>query len=293
VRKIASLAAPTLLAACSVLRSLDDYSSDSVSDAAAPLDAGVDAVLPNPLDASEAGALSTQAERYAAAVRRDNPIAYFPMRDGQGTLRVRNAVSAAFEGTMTGGTLGSAGPFADGSGTAASFKQNESLLVTGPGGSASASTFDFTGLAEHTFEIWVKFPSFSTGYRHVISNMDKGTSGPTTGSWLFANEGKNIKVERWIAKQHAHLALAELDGDRTRFLHIAAVFADNQQVIYVDGVRGTSSQPQKVDGGMPPITAEMRFGAQDTTVSEIAVYDKALSADQVLAHLAAARSVAP
>ena len=182
MRKIGSLAALTLLAACSVLRSLDDYSSDSVGDAAAPADAGGDAVLPNPPDASEAGASSTQAERYAAAVLRDNPIAYFPMRDAKGALRVRNVVGAAFEGSMSGGTLGSVGPFADGSGTAASFKQNESLLVTGPGGSESASTFDFTGMAEHTFEIWVKFPSFSTGYRHVISNMDKGTSGPTTGS---------------------------------------------------------------------------------------------------------------
>lgn len=290
MRKIASLAALGLLAACSVLRSLDDYSTDPVTDAAAPRDAGVDVVLPTPPDASEAGALSTQADRYAAAVLRDNPIAFFRLRDAPGSSKLKNEIDDAYVATLVGGTLGVAGPFSDGSGLGASFAVSRFVEVSSA--DAGETTFDFLAFAEHTFEFWVRVAKSEASKRHILSNMDVGNSGPTTGSWLFV-ETKGLKSERWVAPTHWHYAYADLVAGPDRFVHVVLSFKDNRQRLYIDGVEGEGEELKKVDGGMRRSLAPMRFGAADTTMSEVAVYEKALSLTQITAHLAAAGSLAP
>lgn len=225
---------------------------------------------------------------YAAAVLNDSPIGYWDFADDNVATN-RGTGGAALDGTYVGGEPGVAGA-------------NEELPgVKGTTGFAGEAPEDgyvtvdsslMSGLGEFTMSGFVKLGDIFDNRVGLFGQNDAiefGLINPTTVQ-LWTPGGGSVNYEFFD----------EIPVDE--WVHIAAVGTGDELILYVDGeeaiigggqvvvpepvdVYGTSDFPFNVGGGGIYDATGNQFAGM---IDEVAVWDVALSADQIAAHFEAA-----
>ena len=284
----AALVPALLLAACSLLNSLEgfaggadapDGSVEASSDTSAPVEASrTDSAMP--ADAADAG--PTPSELYAQAVLADHPLAYWRLEETSGT--VAKDETGRYDGTFVlGPRLGAAG--VAGSRAIELMKDtNARILVTD-------AVFRFVGTASYSVELWAQ-PGVLKDYQW-LGGTEHTQSGARAGWSLLADVDGDLRYEVWRP-----------DGDggtnqvRGVFMpapvvagtlhHIVVTYNGGAVVGYVDGKVGT---PFNTTGSCPDVgpllwacRGDLNHCLDDWTIDELAIYDVPLPTDRVLAH---------
>ncbi|MEO6418889.1 MAG: LamG domain-containing protein [Polyangiaceae bacterium] len=253
----------------------DTKAVDGASDTSTAIDAGTDTGI-------DAGTT------YAAAVLASSPIAYYRLDETSGSI-ISSAVFGAPHGTFTRGvTLGTLSPITSSpSNRAATFAlkdANDSDLSFG-------NNFAFEGTASFTIEVWVKPGlALSGGQMHVFSKADRIAGGPLTG-WSVCIDsasvlGTNVWVERVVGA--TSILSPKTSIVPGKFTHVVAVY-DGSLTIYTNG----SAFVGPADARAITATTTSAFAGSADGLSgygfvgeldELAIYDKALTHAQILAH---------
>ena len=245
--------------------------SDSTTTAAGPTTTSTTApITPSP-----------QATRYSSEVRRDRPIAYWPLTEGSG--RTVHDDTGRFNGTYRGRpTLAAAGPFGDRAvqldGTSSRFvadalaRQRKSVFAKG-----------------FTLEAWVLM-SDNRREQHIIEFATK--KGDYEPALMFDEPSWRFKYRDGSVSAESTMQPAE---NRWYYL-VAAVDGKGNGTFYVNGVRqaGFSNAKRPPTDGLFQVGADYDTGPVVDTpwygrIAEPAVYDHPLSAAQVKAHYSAGR----
>lgn len=226
---------------------------------------------------------------YADVILADRPVAYWPLGETSGV--VANDVSGnGRHGTYTGNmTLGAPGPLT---------RQGENAAASFPGTSFDGDRVDIPDLApllvqnSFTFEVWVYH--FDTGERHLLHVWSSGTIGE--------------QLQWWVRPGTQQLLFGGLSGGTLSFSpyippvnvwrHYAVSFDAPTKVgkLYMDGAV-VSSAVQTSAFVAPTSVARIGARAGGTSgagpmkgrMAHFAVYDRALSAEQISLHCRAGR----
>ena len=215
---------------------------------------------------------ATPAERYAEAVLADAPIAYWQLDETSGTTAADSSGNGN-DGTYKGGTtLGQAGAF---EGSLAPTFANGYVEIPGTWG----------GDPELTVEAWFNPSSTINDWMAIISSLDEsGFLHVQLHSYgdiaVYTNTGTIIMP---IPSQ------APLNTWR----HIAVVVQSGNSTTYVDGVPiGAHTMGFSVVNPVSMIRIASGYGGGrffPGSIDDVAIYDTALSQQQIQAHLAAAQ----
>ena len=251
-------------------------------------DAGDYSVLiKNPVDqvgvASTAASLTVMTPTAAAAaVLSDSPMGYWRLGEASGPTA--NDAWAGHDGTYTGVVLGQPGYSVIDTDKAGGFSAAVDTHVA----LIDSALFDFSGATpSFTLETWAKFNSAS-GIQRIFANGTPGVSGIGFG----INGNNRLRFTTY--------GVQDFDSDvfdpvlvPGKWYHLVAVIDTGTVQYYINGQPiGSSiafSGPGRASGGTfqfgrnPAATTE----AVDGTLDEIAIYNKALTSDRVLAHYTA------
>ena len=227
---------------------------------------------------------------YGVTVLADNPIAYW--RLGETNETVAHDYWGGHDGEFIGVTLGVPGFSVVDSDTAAGVGPDPNSYVGGISGTA----IDFSGTnSTFALEAWVNGPPDQVNGAAIIC---KGTGG---GGEQFSVDVFNGSFRFYIydASGDAQVVTTTISPDDT-WQHVVAVYDQPgaTMLVYVNGVEAGSFTPSDAGprASTHPISIGSRRGAVDPnydlnfvgTIDEVAIYNKALTADEVLAHYAAA-----
>jgi hypothetical protein len=234
---------------------------------------------------------------YPQAVFTDNPIAYWRLNETNGT--VAHDLWGGHDGTYHGSVaLNQAGyapanidpdPAAGFPGTADTYVGD--IANIDPSGTTTA----------FTLEAWVKGPSSQVGGAGIISKGlgNNGTGG--NSQWEFALDvdpttfGYRLSVDS--ASGSATASITALSGPDGTWQHVAATYdqGGGTMTIYVNGeaqVSGTPPTGGEFSSPIPVSIGAERSGVTPTydqpftgTIDEVAIYNFALGADRILAHV--------
>jgi len=241
--------------------------------------------------------LLTAPNNYVAAVLADSPIAYYRFDETSGS--VAHDFAGGHNGTIFGETLGVPGYSVIDTNTAFSFPGSVGAYVGSIDGS-TATGVDFGGPnQEFSVELWANGGSGQIDGAGLIAK-GTGTVGGSTATEQFAIQ-VNGSAYSFLVRQTnaaAQTAISQTGADGG-WHHIVGVYdsAGGQTSIYVDGVEegsaGTLAGLRQSSSGIS-IGGE-RSGVLPTydwvysgSIDEVAIYHKALTADEVAAHYAAA-----
>lgn len=240
---------------------------------------------PAAADGSPEAPPPTIASAYAAAVMADSPLGYWPLGDSSVSSSCHDASGNGHDGTMEGAVnLGLPGPFADGSITAASFGGDGADVDLG-------STFSFSGSAPFSWEIWAAPSTLPGNAGAFLSAMEYDSSGgPVSGEYLIAysSNGNTLGFEMYgpgapgfvalecggaggLSVNHWSYVVATWDGSGNANIYVDGVSSNSES-----GVAGQLSTPSGVD----TLLGQYFNG----TLSEVAIYDHALTPGQIEAH---------
>jgi hypothetical protein len=231
--------------------------------------------------ASGAGA-GGSGSAYADLILSDGPLAYWRFGEPADALLVEDEV-ANKDGTSTQVVKGVPGAIAGDPDTAFSF-DGAGAKVDIPDAS---ELFTFAGTAHHTYELWFK-PKPHTPIQFLL---EKRTGADVTtrdgNTLLLYGDSLSPAIERWTTGS-VHISSASpptLDV----WHHIAFTFDGQRARLYVDGATG--SDPGSSPGNLGPNGSALTIGAAngggspfEGDLDEVAVYDRALSADEVFEH---------
>lgn len=233
------------------------------------------------IGAGDAGAaIDATSSRYAASVLADEPIAYYRLGEPAGASMV-SPTTGAVTGLLPlgGAALGAPGATSDG---------DTALALDGGGSVEFGEVFDFDGVKPFTYEAWAKLDVDDDSYRMLFSKdlHDGGKQWHIAN--VFARNGA-LSFERYVSADvrvvsSGHVPLGA-------YLHVAAVYDGASIRLYVDGQGGTPLADERPSG--PKTGASFLVGAGPNqaswigAVDEVAIYDKALTREQILAHVAA------
>jgi len=281
-RLLCALVASGLLAAsasCSLLTEVDGLAGGDAAGAEGGTSGNVEGGADGPAP-GDSGPLP--AKVYADAVLADGPIAYFHLDETSGpTARsVMGQVTGTYHGTFAFGAESAVGA----GGTSVTFDGTSSRLDFG-------DVFAFPGTAAYSLECWFK-PS-ATGDTRFLFNRTT-TASPIEGYaayfgtsfLLFARETNG-----------AELAYASTDAVTKigAWMHVVVTYNGTVTELYVDGVSvGRNLGATTPIGGGPGLfvlgdNANGQFNKLAGQIDEFAVYDRGLTAAQVLAHFQAAK----
>lgn len=224
----------------------------------------------------DSGVDSNTGSRYAAAVRRLNPIAYWRFGETR-TPTAFDASGHGFDGTYAAVALGRPGAVGDGD-TAVE------LLDTSGAQIDMGDRFGFEGNAAFTIEMWV---NPSTPSALLVGKNDFNATTDLYDGWLIYYAETNTELRRATVNIDAPaMAVGE-------YTHLVATYDGVTAVIYLNAV-GTSyvtSEP------MPHATSPFLVGRQAMgewaryigLMDELAIYDFALTPAEVTEHYRIAR----
>ena len=279
MRRIAFCTAAAFLAACSFVVGTSDLTGGPryvAADAAVADAAAADA---DAADAPADGAADARPnDDYAKVVRADGPVAYLRFDDlpGSNTARdeIRN-VSAPLVGPAKFGVPGAAG-------TAVRFD--------GAGYLDLGDVFDFAGNVPYAFEAWVRPEVHGIDQRFVSKRQD---SNPQMGYILYFHSDSPDAPEAGVSFHHESwpglaLAVRTLTSLPPGLVHLVLTVSyetgKGNAFIYVNGERspmsGFDNTTPAPDTTQPLEIARYYWGTMD----ELAIYDKPLSPERILAH---------
>jgi hypothetical protein len=216
---------------------------------------------------------------YAAAVLADRPVAYYPMDDAAGSMIAIDVVGGRNANQIRGASgFGSEGAV----GTGYATSTNTGFEV--------ADVFDFAGKVPFTFEMWIK-PSFTGNDLRLISKR-KENINPILGYIVYIKSDNGLQFENWGVGLSAWTDNA-LPPATAGFTHVVLAISyatgKGNTKLYINGVGQKAGAYDNTDDAadtdQPLRFIENYRGAID----EIAIYDKALAGERVLAHYRAVR----
>lgn len=158
--------------------------------------------------------------------------------------------------------------------------------------------FEFAGLVPFSIELWFRVPQV-TQLQFLLGNE---TSDPDRrGYTIVTFNDANVGFERWGVTMggdnvSAGAVMSPNAIAPNTWYHFVATWDGNQHAVYLDGVAGMPFAPPDPlplpDNGDPAILGASGDTSTkyDGDVDELAIYDRALDADEVAAHFAAASS---
>lgn len=224
------------------------------------------------------------ASPYVQAVLADAPILYVRFADPPGT-KAAARIGTAGTYLPSGVTYGVAGAIPGDSDTAVSV--DGSGAITFPAGVAA-----FDGTKPYTVELWVKPAATVSGLGIVVDNTSYDAA---RAGWMLHTGSDDTGSERWVngATQGAAVGAALAAG---AWHHVVSVFTGDALLQYADGQlvgKASTATP------LPTRSSQLYVGKQSCMpcagtgftggLDELAIYDKAFVAAQVMAHYQAAK----
>jgi len=269
-----------------------DTSVDSTADVTDTIDTAPDSVA-DTSDTSDAGPPSAT---YRKLILADGADAYWRLGEAS-TAVVAADVTGAHNGTYDSCvTRGVPGVFSDD--TAARFSDTSGCAVT------IADVFDFPGSASFSVEAWVKpdaaWVSSDPAYRGVIGKEFTSSSG--VDGWsvqMKMGNGMGLFREQAGKPDDTVASLTTTAFPSTSYTHVVGIFdgTAGAMTLYVGGKKFGPTAASKI---LPGNSSALVLGGRTSgsggayniwrgNLDEVAVYSKALTEAQVLAHLAAAK----
>lgn len=287
-------AAGAMCAACTLVTDLSGLAGDAPSlsgesdatattDASGATDAKMDASdASNATDAktdAKADAKADAGSTYAELTLSDAPLVYLRLNEASGAIAA-DATGHGNTGLLGNGhVFGVQGALAGSADTALRFEGSFSGLDLG-------RTVDFAGTQPYTLELWAKIRKSDGVYRHLFKKSVGDIA--TRNAFGVYVQGGNLVFERIVNGTYLDVRTATaLLMDR--WAHIASVFDGTFIRLYVDGIEAARVADTRAAAA---IDASCYIGCGDGfdtnvfdgDVDEVAVYNKALTAPQLLHH---------
>ncbi len=242
---------------------------------------------PGPPDASSGGsdAEAGMATGYPAQVLADAPLAYWRFDEASGKKTAVDSSGHGNDATYQGGiTLGAPGALAGDSDTAATFDGTSGFVTAG-------NLFAFSGQTAFSLEAWVSVQPQSS-YVGVITRNDAVGGPPSEGFLLFVDPSGGPFGFQRLDGPNTSTAASVASPAASGFTYVVATFDGLALVVYVNGEsQGSQTAAFSIVGAVADFVVGAEAGGADHffagTLDEVAVYDKALSANEVIAHYVA------
>jgi hypothetical protein len=225
---------------------------------------------------------TTIADVYAASVLSDGPAMYLRLDDSGGSLAVDSAsggTSRAYFGKVTFGVPGA-------------FAGSSAIALDGTSGGIDAGpVFDFDGVKPFTLEAWLRSTKTDDTYRFIFSKDVQDSMNRRQEYAIFLQTPDGFAFERYVNNNSAAASTMN-PAPNSGFHHVVSTYDGARGFFWIDGnVAGTfddvrSAAKKSTDfyvGAHDPGYGTL-FGALD----DVAVYEKALTSDRILAHYHAA-----
>lgn len=219
---------------------------------------------------------------YVLAVRDDAPRAYLRLEEMSASSGARSAVGGGPDATYPGSaTLGVAGAFPG--------SRAVRLSDSSPGGIALANTIAIAMTKPFSLELWFQPDANDEVVRFLASGCNcEGAVRESFG--VLTSSLYGVVMERYVGDVKVSASSGALVLGA--YHHVVMTYDGTKQSLYVDGgLRATVADARSANNAANPCIS---FGAFNPgsfslrgTIDELAVYDKALSAAQVLTHYTA------
>jgi hypothetical protein len=232
---------------------------------------------------------SGQSTDYRTVVLHDKPVVYLRFGEQGGTVAKdeMNTSPGAYPGG--GVTYGVPGAIAGDTDTAIAFD--------GTAGVKMPAGLDFAGTAAFTLELWAR----QTKYAGDGLTVDHQQYSPVRDGWLLRLGDGEVSVERWrngATNGSSQGSTGPLPLGT--YHHVVATFDGTLLRLYVDGAEGPTA-PLQGTTQLKELGNTWTIGAQNCcsgvafigSLDEVAVYDHALTADQIAHHHAIGAGLAP
>ena len=218
---------------------------------------------------------------YAAEVLADGPVLYWRLDETAG-ITAMDASGHNHHGTYN-GTLqfGQPGAIVGDTDTAVSFE----------GGAIDAGgIFDFAGTEPYTLEAWIRPTTIDTVYRHVF-NKDSTDGNGRQQYGMFVRSSSGLGFERFVDSTGFNIVTGS--PPLNVYTHVVGTYDGTKLQLFVNALSvGTVNDSRSAASKDAPFFVGTKYidvGAFVGDIDEVAVYDKALSAERVQAHYDAAK----
>jgi hypothetical protein len=216
---------------------------------------------------------------YRALVISDAPVAYYRLNDEGGTAKDE---MGQHDGTYQGSVSHGPGAIAG--------DPDGALVGSGDGWVDVPGGFPFTGNAPYSIEAWVAAKPASTLTGVLARNLAAPGQSPADGYSLYIETDLSPIMGRWKSSAEQSASAHALTQDR--FTHVVGSYDGTTLTVYIDGVEAGH---HGASATIVAPTTDMTIGATRNgtyghfvgALDEVALYDKALSAERVAAHFAA------
>jgi hypothetical protein len=268
--------------ACSLFTDTSGFSGGgngadaSLSDGApATLDASAgDAPYDGPADRAEAGGGKSA---YESAVVADGPIAYFHFEETESAVCADQFATLSCVYSGAGIVHGVSGI----SGTGVRLSTTSDAVVVTP------KSPDLS--LPYTIELWMQLDAGSASPGQQLFRIeDFAPSRSGLRAELFMDTG-GFRTEMWSSGVHLTYTLASGPLTGSAWHHVVVGYDPKTQTdfTYVDGTASSGGNVALDASARPVVSKPLTFGAWTGSLDELAIYDKALPPDRIVAHFAA------
>ena len=231
---------------------------------------------------------------YPSVVLADAPIAYWRLGEASGS--VAHDYVGGNDGKYVGATLGAPGYSTADADTAIGLSGVANTYV----GNISGANINFPGTAaEFSVEAWVKGPATQTDGAGIVVKGTGNNGGTATEQFALAISGGKYTFYTRGNNNSLYAATAGV-GPNTTWQHVVGVYdgTGGSISLYVDGQLLGNGSPRPA--GVRVSTAVVSIGSERSgvapdydltfngSIDEVAIYNTALSANQVLTHFTSA-----
>ena len=216
-------------------------------------------------------------DTYRSAVIGDAPIAYWRLADTTVTDEIHG-----YDGALVGGCATTAGALAGDSDGAMHFDGTCKIVFP--------DHFGFAGNAPFAIELWMSTTP-NAQFQQLFGHETRDTQNPLDGYALFVTPTPGgLSLERVIAGTSKKAPVVPFGA--AAFTYVVAQYTGTTLETYVDGALGSSAAEVRAAAD---VVATAVAGASVAgnyfvgTLDELAVYDKALTIEQIAHHRALAR----
>ncbi|MBE0544749.1 MAG: hypothetical protein IH623_25710 [Verrucomicrobia bacterium] len=226
---------------------------------------------------------------YAKVVMADDPVAFWRLDEAEGSFTAVDA-AGSFDGTYTPGN----GAVTYATTTGIPMESNPAVGVTGGARVSIPWALELSPRGPFTTEAWFKpatLAADSLDYRTVFSSLGAGPGGSGPNGWLLYQQPNNTFAwvlfnQGWLssfmgdpisviqANTWYHMALT-YDGSLFRIYVNGQLTATQAYAAFIPNQDGAINLGWRSDNGWNPF---------DGTLDDVAIYNKALTLEQVQAH---------